>query len=433
MDTQGTPVKNIWSRLGAFVKELWHDQDLWIRAIATKGGAGIVLATGLVGIAHVVALPFFVAAVGLTICGGLIGVGLFGMAYGAKTVWDTTRDIYSRTVLGKPPEKKAEASGAPHELPFIKKILQKPLIKKITNSRAWRTTRVLTQKQQGFLLAGFAGTGSLLWGAMSAVTLVTQILLLPVIAVGGLLTIGTAVAFGGLLSSVYGSYLAVKSLAKTLRAKKKTKAVKTSDKTRIAGYFFSSAKGISGLLPSDRWILATAFDILKTDQDLKRSLRRIAGFSLLAGISAATGVAAVMVTSGIGVAIAAGAAGIAVTRFAGKAAGSWKHLKSDIVPKLRTDVVTRYLTVKAEEMAKRLKESKPKEGLEKPPVKDAPDSGVKKMLPDPGVKKTTDTSLAATFGSWALRKAMQKPRSPNHTPPDLGAQKPPPHPNTQGS
>lgn len=367
MDTPERSAGESWQRLKSFARELWHDQDLWIRAIAAKGGAGIILATGVIGITHVVALPFFLAAAGLALCGGFIGVGLFGMAYGAKTVWDKLKELYCKTILGREPEKKADAPPL-HERSFAQKIMRHPWARKLADSRAWKTTQALTQKQQDLLLAGFAGTGSLLWGTISAVTLVTQLLILPVVAIGGLLTVGTAVAVGGLASSVYGVFLAGRSVAKTIRLKKNTMIRKKTGKTRIAIFLMPSVQKESGLLPDDRWILATAFDILKTDKALQKSLGRVAGFTALSGVTAFAGIAGIVAVGAGMVAAASAGTVIAVATVATgigcfcaiRASAAGMQMKRDVLPKVRSEVVVRYTKMKAAQMAEAWKNMKPK-------------------------------------------------------------------------
>lgn len=242
MDAQGTltaekgsfaPVKNIWRRFCNFIGEIWNDHDFWIRALAIKGGASAIVVAGVVGVSYVVALPFLVATVGIIACSCLIGLGLGGVFLGLARARDKLVDIYFKTLSRKPAKEKTNSIERLRQKllgsPRIKKLLEKPLTRKLLDSQVWKTARALAQKQQDVFLASLAGTGSVFWGSISALALVTQIVVLPVVAVGSLFTVGTVLAVGGLISGAYGIYLSAQSLIYHLRAKKK----RADDKAKI--------------------------------------------------------------------------------------------------------------------------------------------------------------------------------------------------------
>lgn len=216
--------KSLWLRSWSFSRELWNDHEFWIRALAVKGGASAIVVAGVVGISYVVALPFFVAALGIALCGGLISLGLYGVLLGTTSAWEKLRDAYYKTFFGIPPKEKAAPAKPLHqqlvEHPRFQKWKQSKAMQKILGSRAWKFTTAVTQKQQDLFLTGLAGTGSIFWGVFSAVTLITQIVVLPVVAIGSLLTFGTVLAVGGLLSGAYGVYLSIDSLLRSLGIKK---------------------------------------------------------------------------------------------------------------------------------------------------------------------------------------------------------------------
>ena len=218
------PAKNLPQRLSAFSRELWNDQDFWIHALAVKGGASAVVVTGIVGISYVVALPFFVAALGIALCGGLIGLGLYGFFLGAAKAWSILKVIYYRTISATPQPKKTKAAKPLHQRladsASVQKWLHRPVVRKLLKSRAWKVANTLTQRQQELFLSGLAGTGSIFWSVISALTLITNIIVLPVVALGSLLTFGTVLAAGSLLSGVYGIYLSLQGLLRSLRGKK---------------------------------------------------------------------------------------------------------------------------------------------------------------------------------------------------------------------
>lgn len=225
---QASPVaadKTVWQRSWSFIKELLNDHDFWIRALAIKGGAGAIIFASVVGLSYVVALPFLLAATGVVACTGLIAVGVYGICLGAATSWQKLKIIYSKTVSTKPP-KPADPARKPFtqkllDSRFIKRLTALPLAQKLLNSHAWRYTRAIAEKQQDFLLTGFAGGGSIFFGTVGVITLSTQIVVLPVIAVSSLLTFGTIAATGAILSATYGLYLSIQKFSHSIGEKKK--------------------------------------------------------------------------------------------------------------------------------------------------------------------------------------------------------------------
>lgn len=215
------PAKSLWRRGWNFAREIWNDHDFWIRALAIKGGASAAVIAGLVGISYVLPLPFLIAAAGISACTGLIGLGLYGVFLGAAGARDKLGDIYSRTISGKPRKQKAPSLKRLHrkllDSPRVQKWMARPLTQKFLNSRPWKLTRALAQKEQDVFMAALAGTGSIFWGTVSAIALAA---VLPALAIGSVFTFGTALAIGGTLSGIYGVYLSAQSMVHSIRAKK---------------------------------------------------------------------------------------------------------------------------------------------------------------------------------------------------------------------
>lgn len=219
--------KSFWRRFRNFSREIWDDHDFWIRTLAVKGGASAVVVACMVAVSHIVALPFFLAAAGIAACVGVVAIGLYGIFLGGTTAWNKLKGIYSKTFSGNTQKPRTQPKKFLYqkllENSRIKRLTEKPLVQKFINSRAWRMTESIARKQQDMFLTGLAGGGSVFLGTLSALTLVTQIALLPVIAVGGLVTLTTVIATGGVLSGAYGIYLSGQKLLQSFRAYKKPK------------------------------------------------------------------------------------------------------------------------------------------------------------------------------------------------------------------
>lgn len=208
-----------------FAREIWNDHDFWIKALAVKGGAGAIVIAGIMAIAHLVALPFLVAAVGIALCVGVVAVGLYSVFLSALTIWNKLVEVYYRTFLNKSfkrentPRKLLSRRLA--ESPFMKALLEKALVQKLLKSSAWEATRRITKRQEDIFLAGLAMKGSIVSTIVGVSLIVTQILVLPVIAVGSLLTFTTLLAVSTIASGAYGIYLSTRGLIDAIRSKNK--------------------------------------------------------------------------------------------------------------------------------------------------------------------------------------------------------------------
>jgi len=240
MDTKQTPTinatpadKSFWRRFRNLSWEIWHDQDLQIRLLAAKGGASAVVVACVLVASYAVSLPFLLAAVVIAACGGLVALGLCGLLLGSATAWNSLKKIYSKTFPGNASKPLAQPKKSLHQRitghPRVRRLIEKPLMQKFLNSRTWKTARLIARKQQDLFLTGMAGGGSVFLGTMGALTLITQVVLLPVIAVGSLITFTTVVATGGVVSGACGVYLSGQKFGHMLqvfRDRKKARAAK---------------------------------------------------------------------------------------------------------------------------------------------------------------------------------------------------------------
>ncbi|TAL38605.1 MAG: hypothetical protein EPN97_03660 [Alphaproteobacteria bacterium] len=208
-----------------FAREIWDDHDFWIKALAVKGGAGAIVIAGVMAIGHLVALPFLAAAVGIAFCVGLIAVGLYGIFLGILTIWDRLVEIYYRVFLHKPRKRKSARrkllSQRLAENPRIRELLATPLLQKFLKSRAWKAARRITKKQEDIFLASLAMKGSIVSTIVGVSLIMTQILVLPVIAVGSVLTFTTLLAVSTIASGMYGIYLSARFLISAFRPKRR--------------------------------------------------------------------------------------------------------------------------------------------------------------------------------------------------------------------
>jgi hypothetical protein len=128
------------------------------------------------------------------------------------------------------------------------------------------------------------------------------------------------------------------------------------EKTRVSRLFAPPELKDSPLLPGDRWLFKNAFDILKNNRPLQKNILRIGIFSALAAMAVSAGIAGMfagipVLSAVIGVAALAGAA------ICGrKIRDGWKDFKTDILPKLRTEITVRYINMKGPQLVNMLKE-----------------------------------------------------------------------------
>ena len=222
-----------------FARELWDDHHFWVNTIAMKSGAGAVILAGVFGVGYVVSLPLVVAATGLLACTGLVGFGIFGMVAGANEAWRKIKDTYYK-VTGKEapplnPSRKKKVFDRWRQNKTVQKILAHPWAQKMRKTRVWRMATRFRQKEEA-LLGGLAMGGSVVYAAIGGWLLFTQMLALPVIAVGGLLTVATVTAATYLASGISGIYFSAQALIDRRRKSKgeAAQAAKAVDEAKRA-------------------------------------------------------------------------------------------------------------------------------------------------------------------------------------------------------
>ncbi len=217
-----------------FTKELFREHEFWVHTLAVKGGLSAIAVTGILGISYVVAMPFMVAAAGIAACGAVIGLSAYGMAAGAARGWHRLRKVYARAT-GKPMPQRPVRQGKTWlqrqcERPFMQKILHSKPVEAFKRSRAWRLTKKFTDGQQDNVLGSLAVGGAVLSLAVGVTALVTQLAVLPVVAVGGLVTFATVMAASYIVSGISGLYFGITGI----RHMKKEKQAKAAARAAAA-------------------------------------------------------------------------------------------------------------------------------------------------------------------------------------------------------
>lgn len=215
----------------AFTKELFNDHTFWVKALAVKGGASAIIVTGLVGISAVISMPLLVAATGITLSVGLIGVGLYGMAAGGVKAWEGLQDVYARTMGRAPKEhvykERDDLLKRLGETKLFQRIKHHTIARKISHSHAWRTTMKFTRHREDTVLGGIAVGGA-------ALSLVVGAVALPFVAVGSLLTVATVFTVSSVVSGMTGLYFSITGLREESKLKRehaaRQKAAKNAPK-----------------------------------------------------------------------------------------------------------------------------------------------------------------------------------------------------------
>lgn len=218
-------------------------------------------------------------------------------------------------------------------------------------------------------------------------------------------------------------------------------------KTRIARFALPQIDSNSALLPSDKWIIDTAKGFLKTNKSLHKTAGKIIGFSLLGLAALGAGVAgAVLLPAALPVAGVA-LASAAVTGFSGfKVHKQVKVFKTETLKELREHIGKKYLEYKmaelkaawqrkADERARAKAAQKAAAAAQQTATPAAPAPTAEPAKPSlvvvpPAAKPDKPAAKPeGGFGSWMLKKAMEKAqKKPQGEAPDAGkpaAPKPP--------
>ena len=209
------------------VKETWDEHDIWVNALAIKGGVSAIVIAGVACLSYAVALPLLATAAVIAAAGAVLGVSIYSCAAAGMKGWDSLRTAYARA-MGRPLPEKKKREGKDilqrfNDNVLMKKAKENPWAKKFLNSRAWKMTQKLTKRHEDNLLHGMAVGGALLSIALGVTVLATQILVLPVIAVSTLFTLAAVEVVTCFASGIYGLYLSGQSILKKHREKKEAR------------------------------------------------------------------------------------------------------------------------------------------------------------------------------------------------------------------
>jgi len=184
----------------------------------------------------------------------------------------------------------------------------------------------------------------------------------------------------------------------------------------------------SPLLPTNKWIIATLKDMVKTHKGIRTCLKR-AGAFVLGGVAAlGAGVVAAVLAPGLLVAGAAGAVAIGLAGVAGFfAKKQLEKIKTDYMGDVQEIVKNKYLEMKANELkrawqekaaeAKRAREARQAEAAARKAAEAkaaAEAAALKEQKPaapetaeKPAAPAEKKTSALKTFGRWARQKAKE--------------------------
>jgi len=213
-------------------------------------------------------------------------------------------------------------------------------------------------------------------------------------------------------------------------------------KTRIARFALPQIDANSALLPSDKWIIDTAKEFLKTNKSLHKTAGKIAGFSALGLLGLGAGIAgailllpATLPVAGIALAAAA------VTAFSGfEVHKQVKVFKTETLKELREHMGKKYLEYKMAELKAAWQRKADERARAKAAQKAAaaaqqaaaptPESTAPKpsLTVVPPAEKPADKTAPKPeggFGNWMLKKAMEKAqKKPDATPKTPPSDKP---------
>ncbi len=442
-NTPPPPEKTLPAGKGGLLKnlgrELSQDHQFWVNTLAVKGGASAVFAAGAIGLSYAITLPFLLGAGAIVLCAGAIGVGIYGAAAGAHIALGKIKGAWWRAKHpGKemPPEKlKPPKSFAEwlSEKPLMQKLAQTAPIRKITEGRAWKVTKKITRSWEEKILSGLAFGGSVATLLTGAWVLATQIVLLPVIALGTAVAWAAVTGLGALASGGMGLYLWSRDKLERAKMKNAADAQEAQNgppkKTRIAQFLMPNMIEKSALFNVDHWILQQAKDILATNKPLQKQLARSFAFAGLGAGFLTAGIvgtlAFIPVAPLAAVAVAGGSlAGTLLSRALMK--DSWQKFKEDALPQIQKDIGVRYLKMQGNQLGDAWQ--KKKDALkEKRAVEKAAAEAEKARLAENAARekeakkteeKTTDKpadgfqlpdkKAAVAFGKKAFKAAAEK-------------------------
>lgn len=208
----------------AFLAELNPDYKFWIHTMAIKGGAGAVALGVTVAATYAVTLPLTLGAAILVGCTAVVGMGLYGLVAGLRLCGDRLRETYykvtGKEMPPKPPSRLSRLGQAIARNKAVRAVGDSKPVQGLLKSNTWRTATNFVKGQQRLMLGGMALGGSALSAGIAAWVLAAQIVVLPVVAIGSLLTFATAWAVSGIAGGAAGLYFGTRNMIKWRREAK---------------------------------------------------------------------------------------------------------------------------------------------------------------------------------------------------------------------
>jgi hypothetical protein len=221
-------------------------------------------------------------------------------------------------------------------------------------------------------------------------------------------------------------------------------------KTRIAHMMLPQIDADSALLPPDKWIVKTTWELIRYNKSVHKTVGGMAGFALAGVVTVVAGAIGAFAVAAAAPAVAVGIGALTIAGFFGfKTREFARQFKAETLPSVRTEVGKKYLEYKvnevkaawqrnmeekrkAREAEKAAKAAAPKvetpkveakaetSKVETPKVEvpkvEAPKAEAKpvaEVAPEtkaPEKKSPEKKSLGGAFGEWALKQATERAR-----------------------
>jgi len=216
-------------------------------------------------------------------------------------------------------------------------------------------------------------------------------------------------------------------------------------KTRIAHMMLPQIDADSALLPPDKWIIKTTWELIRDNKSVHKTVGGMAGFALAGVATVVAGVIGAFAVAAAAPALAIGAATIALAGLFGYKTRSFaKQFKAETLPSIQSDVGKKYVEYKMSELKaawqRNVEEKRKQREAEKAAKAAAPKVEAPKVESKAETSKTeapkvetpkTETpkaeatpaevatpekkapekkSIGGAFGEWALKQATERAR-----------------------
>jgi hypothetical protein len=147
------------------------------------------------------------------------------------------------------------------------------------------------------------------------------------------------------------------------------------EKSTIGKRLFPNLDENSSAMPSDKWITETVFDVVKSNDDLKKNLEETAGYAALSVTSIAAGITGILAFCTVAAPAALVAGGLAAVfgaaAFANMTQENIKKMQAQNLPKVQKEMLLRYIKMTGEKSQKKRDEQMTKDKTDKgaPPPK----------------------------------------------------------------